>query len=545
MSFYNVPLDNTPDPTHPFAASSGGDGGDESDADPEPEDDGDGDPDDAAPPRAIDARPSRAAATLAVLVAFGTVGGVLSLAGFGRAALAGTVAALAIAGGAWGLGTESRLRWAGGSVAATTGAVLLFGAFVLAGFDGGFGIVALGTLGLTVLTVDLTVGIDTDREATVSDAVRQSGNVVLVGIVLTAVGHGLLAYGVLPAAFFGTVQLASSTPLLGLLTLEAMALGVAFALPKAAAVLDDWVPDDGGSHAVVDSLDDLGLAVGDVPAAGWGVLFAQLLVVASPSAHRLFDQFFGALLGPVLRSGAFHAILLTALVLLLGVIAAGVVQTWIVGWFGDDPGETLALQAGGAVAVVAAVLLSGVLGVAGVRPYGGTLVGQSSVVGFPAIALGGLALVLVAVVVLLNAVTFVDEFGVLPARASGTGFGSALVFLAVLRSAAFDVPALALFAGVAGTLLVWDVGSHAASVGWQLGRAAPTRTAEFVHAGATTLVLGGGATLAALAYYVVVPRVAPAETQATAGAATLSFVLVLVAVLAFVVAAYLRDRPAG
>jgi len=285
--------------------------------------------------------------------------------------------------------------------------------------------------------------------------------------------------------------------------------------------------------------------VRDVPPAYWILLFGQLLIVSMPWAHGLFDRFFGAVLGPVFGSGVLHGLSLAVLGLLSAVIAASVVQTWVVGWFGDRPGDTFALQAGGVVAVGVSVLAALTAALVGYRPMGGTVTGESSVVGLPAILLGGLALVLVAVIVLLNAVTFVDEFGVLPARASGTGFGTALVFLAVLRSAAYDVPALALFLAVAGTLLIWDLGSHAASVGWQLGRAAPTRTAEFVHAGASTLVLAGGATLAAVAHYVVVPAVAPARTQATAGAATLSFVLVLAAVLAFVVAAHLRERAAA
>lgn len=543
MSFYNVPIDDAPSPNHPYEWASrrgGGAGGDDGGRGG---DDGGGGCDDGEDPSGIDARPTRAAATLAVLVAMATVGLVGFFAGLGWATLLGGAGAVTLATGAWALGADSRVRQAAGSVVATVGAVSSFGAAVLAGMNGGVLLVSVGTLGLSVLAVDLAVGIDRERDATVSEALRQSGNVVLVGIVVTAAAHVASVFDVLPVLFLGTVAVSSVNALFGLATLQILAVSVGLALPKAVGVLDDWAPDDETqTNDVLASMDQVGIEVGDVPRAYWAVLGGQLFASAIPQARVLFTDFFGFVLEPILVSGILHGLLLSVLALLVAVVAASVLQTWIVGWFGDDPGDTLALQAGGLFAVAVAVLGSLVVTITGLQPLGGVVTGDSSIVGFPAILLGGLALVLLTVIVVLNTVTFVDEFEVLPRPASGVAFGSALVFLAVLRSAAHDVPALALFLGVAGTLLVWDLGAHASSVGWQLGRAAPTRTAEFVHAGASSLVLGLGATLAGVAYYVIVPALAPAGTQATAGPATLSLVLVLVAVLAFVVAVYLRQR---
>lgn len=506
-------------------------------------DDGDDDPSGEPPQRGIDERPARATATMAATVALVTVAALGVLAGFGPATALGVLAAVSLAAGAWALDEEALARRAGGSVLATTGAASLFGAVVLGGLDGGGLFVLAGTLGLALLAVDLSAGIDRDRRGTISESLRQSGNVVLLGIVGTAVLHAVVVYGVLTSLVVGTAAVATPNALFGLVTLQAFAIGVGLLLPRAVAALDEWVPGDASdADGVLDSMDSVGITTGDVPRAYWGLLAFQFTAALIAQARALFDLFFGPVLGPVLTSGVLHGLLLVAGGLLATVVGASVLQTWVVGWFGDDPGGTLAAQAGGVVAVVVSVVASVVIELLDVELLDGAVTGQSSVVGLPAIALGGLALVLLTVIVLLNAVTFVSEFGVLPTPASGLAFGTALVFVAVLRSVAHGVPAVALFLGVAAVLLIWDVGSHATSVGWQLGRAASTHAAEFVHAGASTLVLGAGAGLAALAYYVIVPAVAPAGTRETAGAATLSLVLVLVAVHAIVIAATLRRR---
>jgi hypothetical protein len=51
--------------------------------------------------------------------------------------------------------------------------------------------------------------------------------------------------------------------------------------------------------------------------------------------------------------------------------------------------------------------------------------------------------------------------------------------------------------GVAATLVAWDVGQHAITIGEQFGRQAPTRRGEIVHAGGSVMV---GVLASGLAY---------------------------------------------
>lgn len=127
---------------------------------------------------------------------------------------------------------------------------------------------------------------------------------------------------------------------------------------------------------------------------------------------------------------------------------------------------------------------------------------------------------------------------------SGVAIGSTLVVAATLRSPVHGVAPIVVFAGLAGALLAWDLGSHARSVGRDLGREARSGRVEFVHSGASTVVLLGATLLAAVVHHAFVPVVQPLLTRGAAGPAVVSLLFVLVAVLAFVVALYRRDRVA-
>jgi len=80
--------------------------------------------------------------------------------------------------------------------------------------------------------------------------------------------------------------------------------------------------------------------------------------------------------------------------------------------------------------------------------------------------------------------------------------GVANLFMGVIVAGGFGAatPPTVLAATVA-TLIAWDVGQHAITVGEQFGRTAPTRRGEVVHAASTTIV---GVLSAGIAYGVYV-----------------------------------------
>lgn len=498
----------------------------------------------------VERRPARATATLAAAVAGAAALALGWLTGLGAATALGVAAAALLAAGARALDEPARRSQAGGSVAATAGAVALVGALGLSvGVPGGW-LAAAASFGVALVAVDAAVGVYRDRERTLTEALRESGNAILLGIVASALVNLAVVYGVVPALFGGVLALSTATPLVGFVTLQAFALVVALLVPKAVAVLERWVPGNRDrSGRVLDSLEGAGVAFTDVPLAYWTALALQFFAALVPQANALFERAFGPVLGPPLTSGLIHGALGTVALGLCGVLFADLLRAWTVTWFGDDPGATLALQAGGFAATGLVVPVAAAL----VFVEGNTLDGLLSaavarrvaVVGLPTLALGGLALVVLFAVVALNVPRVLGSAGVVPERGGGFAAGAASLFAAALGAATVGAPALAVLAGVAAALFAWDAGAHATSVGRRLGQAAETRRSEFVHVTGTGAVLAVAVGLAALARYAVVPALAPARRQSTAGPAALSLAFVLVAVLAFVAALYLRERARG
>lgn len=493
---------------------------------------------------ALDERPARTTATLAATTAALVAGVVGVTAGHTRSTVLAILASALLATGAWALEESRRTRQAGGSIAATAGAGVLFGVFVLqVGGTDGWMLFAL-FLGVALVAVDAAVGIGRDRERTISAVLRESGRALLVGFALTAVLHLALFFGVVPALLGGALGLSTATPLAGFVTLQLFVLGVGLLLPRAVTVLDRWVPADASDReTVLDSMEMVGIRTGDVPRVYVFLLGVQFVAAFFPEANALFALFFGGTLAPLLTSGVFHAPVGLAILALLGVLALPVLQHWTVVWFGSNPAQTMALQAGGLTAIVMAVLGSVLVRVVPDDPFVDVL-GQ--IVAIPALFLGFLGVAVLAVLVLLNLGPAVASREFVPVRGSGFAVGSTLLFLGALGAGigvGIDgVPALVVFAGVAGAILTWDLGSHATSVGKQLGQVADTRRSEFVHVTGSTLVLGGAVVLATVARYVVVPATAPARTQSASGPAVVSMILVLFALLAFVAAVHLRGR---
>ncbi|WP_284009906.1 DUF7519 family protein [Haloarcula pelagica] len=497
--------------------------------------------------RGIDTRPVRSTATLAGVLAVVTALAVGVSIGDPLPVVSAVGGAVLIAGGAWALGEESNARIAAGSVMAVAGVVGFALTVVLAA--GGSRLAAyLGlALGTTYVLLD-AVTESIDDENRLGAALRESGNALLVGIVLAVFLSINAQYSVVSGLVLGVTGIASITPLVGFVTLQIVAVAVLLLLNRVVPVLEGWLPDPGSGDRPLETLSDVGLSRHEVPVAAWAVLGVESVVALFPQSHVLFNAFLVGtpVVGPVLRaalSGLLHVPLVVIGVGLVGILLVSGLQRWVVDWLGDDPATTLSLQAGGIVAVAATVVGTAILPLLGVGLFGGNTA-VSWVIGPAAIVLGGLVTAALLVGVLVTVVPMLSQRGFLPQPAGGFALGSAVLFLTILLGAELGVPTVVVIAGAAATLLVWDAGAHASSIGAQLGRAAGTTDSEFVHVTGTGIVLGLAVVGAVAARYLVVPAIAPPETSAAAFRSAVSLFLIVLAILALGLALSVRsDTP--
>jgi len=489
-------------------------------------------------------RPTRSAATLAtvvaVLVALAVGGG---LGEFGAAAVS-VGGALALAAGTWALDADRNGRVAAGSVLAVTGATLLAATVVVAAGLPSLAVYAALGLGVALVAVDATTG--ATAETPVGAAFRESGNALLVGIVVAVLLNLAATFDVplvLAAVLWAVV---SADPLVGLVTLQLGLVLVAVLLAAVVPVLERWHPDpEPTADGPLGRLASTGRSLSEIPPVVWVGLGAQVVVVLLPPARRLFGLFLAAVpvVGDLLAlalSGPLHVLLGLVVAALVGVRAAAALQVWLIDWLGDDPGRTLALQSGGIVASLGVLV-----GVAVVSLLETTLLsgpaGISSVVGPAAVALTALLAALIAVGVALSGPSLLAFHGLIDDRAAGFAVGTALLFLATLAAAELGLWTPLVVAGVAGALFAWDTGAHATSLGAHLGRDQVGTDGEFVHVTGTALVLGVATVIAVAARYLLVPALSLPETTAGVWRATVALVAVLVTVLAFAFALALRD----
>ena len=494
-----------------------------------------------------DTRPVRSTATLAGVLAVLTALAVGMSIGDPLPVLTAVGGAVSIAGGTWALGEESNARIAAGSIMAVVGVVgfaltvvLAAGGSRLAAYLG----LALGTLYVLVDAVTES----TDDGNDLGAALRESGNALLVGIVIAVLVSINAQYSVVGGVVMGVVGVAAITPLVGFVTLQIGAVAVLLLLDRVVPVLDGWLPDPGSGDRTLDTLEDVGVSRDDVPVSVWAVLGVEGVVALFPQSQLLFNAFLAGtpVVGPLLRAalgGLLHVPLVLLGIGLLGILLASGLQRWVVDWLGDNPATTLSLQAGGIVAVVATVLGTTVLPLLGVAlPVGTTTV--TGLIGPAAIVLGGLVTAVLLVGVAVAAVPLIGQSGLLPRPAGGFALGSAVLFLTILLAAELGVPTVLVIAGAAATLLVWDAGAHASSICVQLGREAGTTDSEFVHVTGTGLVLGLAVVGAVAARYLVVPAIAPPQTSAAAGRSAIALFLVVLALLALGIALAVRsDTP--
>jgi hypothetical protein len=78
--------------------------------------------------------------------------------------------------------------------------------------------------------------------------------------------------------------------------------------------------------------------------------------------------------------------------------------------------------------------------------------------------------------------------------------GATGLFAGVVTAGAFGAPAEPLVVAAAGTVVTWDVGEQAVSLGQQVGRRAETTSAELVHAAGSVTVATTAVALAYLAF---------------------------------------------
>lgn len=107
-------------------------------------------------------------------------------------------------------------------------------------------------------------------------------------------------------------------------------------------------------------------------------------------------------------------------------------------------------------------------------------------------------------------------------------FGAMTLFGGVLLAGLGGAPPVIVVAGAAATVVAWDAGENAISLGTQLGSAADTSRAAVVHVGATATVAVVVAVVAVLSF-----------RMARRGQPTLASLLLLVAAVLFI---WLLDR---
>ncbi|WP_276254388.1 DUF7519 family protein [Halomontanus rarus] len=420
-----------------------------------------------------------------------TVGGLI--------AAAGLVAGLSL------LSSRSLSTRAVGSCAfvggfALAGGVILTGHPVAAG-----GLLAVGLTAATVLARTESY------VAVLSRTFRDSAVLaVVVGVVLAALVEG--AVGLTATATRSLLVILTLNPTAAAVSLLVLVGVTVVLLDLVSVVFESRLPDGVSLPSMVSFVN---WAI-DLPK---GVLYLVGAIGFLALGVDLSNAFESALaaLGPVgavvelaLISGVLHGsvglITLVLTVVLVGKAIAPLVSAWL----GHYPLRTLALGSGGAV--VATVLVGATLAVPNVV-----------LARYPWAFFGALVL----------AFFFVNGAGLLTSvigRARTTRYGLALgtiaLFATVAVAALEGLEPLVVFAGVAASVLVWDLGENALTMNAQLGDAVDTREPELVHATGSLAVGVFGTGLAAIAMYVL-GNVSPPDERWQALA---PFVLALAAV---------------
>ncbi|WP_132058810.1 DUF7519 family protein [Halorussus amylolyticus] len=470
--------------------------------------------------------------TLAVLVA-ALAGLALGIADGATAATAASVGGGVVAAlGVRAFQSEANARRAVGSVGVVTGALAFAG---VAGFEAGL-VAVLAGVAVAAAAVNAAAAVDSDLVDPLGSTVWRSASVLVVG--------GGLALGVSVGAFAafgrvaigGLVSAATQNDLVRLVVLQIEILLVFELVYWVVPILDDWLPEDRDLRAK--TLDRFGYRIEDVSRGYWLFFVFQLVLALTAWGPRWFDAFLGSLsvfgtaIRFALRSGVLHGLFAGILAALVAVLVGRGVQMACVVWAGRDPPRALAHATGGLVmlavaAVVAVSPLADALGAAAGPSW--ALAFES--LGATATISGTVAVALLAVAAGGTVVGHAVQPWVADSAATGFAVASSALVVAALVASDGGASALAVFVGVAGALVVLDVGTNGVELGTQIGRVAETRAGEATHAVGSLLVAAGGVALALLTAFVM----GSATISVPAWRARLAVVLSLVAVLCFVV----------
>lgn len=344
------------------------------------------------------------------------------------------------------------------------------------------------------------------------------------------------------------VDLATLGPFVGLLLLQAAGLVAAALLDRALPTLERYASADYERPAALDALrydattgtatEGGDVAAGSTPDAGGseragpsegvepaGVVGAHLRVIALFGAQLFLlvtgwgpaalDWLLTALgpFGGALRTGLGSGLLLAPVAVAAGLLGAIVLAERLREPVTDLAGRTSPQ----AVAAAAAGLLAvGLTLATGIGPVGDGLarVLEPAVGGdtLSAVGVGTVLLALTTGLALAAALTWVGItavalVGVTLTASTAGGFGAAatLVGAATVAAAQLGAPAPAVFLGVMGAMVVWDVGHNAVGLGRLVGRRTDSARAESVHAGGTLAAGLVGVGLAATGAYLVGP----------------------------------------
>jgi len=461
--------------------------------------------------------------------------------GVGAGLIGGTL--LAVLGGL-GIGEGARRvagddpRRVSGSVAVCLGAVALGGS-VGGGLTTAPAVAIALAVALLSVTIDAGPGFSWEGTREVNYVLRRSGTVVTVLAVLVAVVHTGVLVGIL--VVIGTVwfQVVTASAAGGVVALAAEVLAVVIGFGVVVPIIGRWVPP--GYRAEVDQLAEFRTSPIDVPITVYvGVFVAALLAINGTVASffagvlaRLAPV--GPLIAAALTSPFLHAVPTAVLAVFGLVVAAELGRRLVTVWLSPNPPRSGGRAAGG---VVAAVL---VLAVSALPPVGTAVAGASSTefaetFGVGTVLMGGTVLAMAGLWITLAATLLLAETKFVTSERAGFTIGSALLVLATVVAALRGASAPVTFVGIAGAILVFDVGEHATDLGAAVAPGSETRRAEVVHATASALVGGVAVVAGVVGAYVVVP-VLP-RLRVGGGPAWAPRLAVLFALIALV--AYLR-----
>jgi hypothetical protein len=475
--------------------------------------------------------------TVAVLVT-ALVGIALGVAAEGLWPTLGALAGAMVAAlGVRALQSEKNARRAVGSVGIVAGASAFAGVALLGGAAlGGEAVALLVGTAVVAAAVNATVSFDARVERPAVRSVWRSATALSVGAVL-AMGLYTGAFASL-GVVVGTVAMGilSANALTLLVVLQVEILLLAELLRLAVPILDRWLPEERDLRAA--TLERFDFRVEDAPRAYWVAFVLQVALALSSWGPRWFAAFLDALsvLGDaielVLLSGVLHVPLAVAILGVVGVLLGRGVQALFVWWAGSEPPRAVAHAAGGIVTLaVAAVVEVSPAGDALVAVAGSGVANTVGGIGLTTTIAGAMAVTLFAIAAARRVLAVAVAPWVVSESASGFTVAGGALFAAALVVAEGGGSALAALAGVAGALVVHDLGSNAVDLGVQVGREAETWTGEAAHAVGSLLVGAGGVTLAGLTAFVM-GRV---EFAVPAWRARLAVVLLLVSVLCFAV----------